>query len=56
MGERIAEIERRDLEAQQVRAEQAPRLAFSREGLAAAVTDIRTRQRFLDTDLSLIHI
>ena len=50
MGERIAEIERRDLEAQQVRAEQAPRLAFSREGLAAAVTDIRTRQRFLDTD------
>lgn len=50
MGERIAEIERRNLEAQQARAEQAPRLAFSREGLAAAVTDIRTRQRFLDTD------
>ncbi|WP_199092421.1 SEL1-like repeat protein [Bosea sp. ASV33] len=50
MGERIAEIERRNLEAQQPRAEQAPRLAFSREGLAAAVTDIRTRQRFLDTD------
>lgn len=50
MGERIAEIERRGAEAQQARAEQAPRLAFSREGLAAAVTDIRTRQRFLDTD------
>lgn len=50
MGERIAEIERRNIEAQQPRAEQAPRLAFSREGLAAAVTDIRTRQRFLDTD------
>ncbi len=50
MGERIAEIERRSLEAQQPRIEQAPRLAFSREGLAAAVTDIRTRQRFLDTD------
>ncbi|MCR4521237.1 MULTISPECIES: hypothetical protein [Bosea] len=50
MGERIAEIERRSLEAQQPRVEQAPRLAFSREGLAAAVTDIRTRQRFLDTE------
>lgn len=50
MGERIAEIERRNIEAQQPRVEQAPRLAFSREGLAAAVTDIRTRQRFLDTD------
>jgi localization factor PodJL len=50
MGERIAEIERRSLEAQQPRVEQAPRLAFSREGLAAAVTDIRTRQRVLDTD------
>ena len=50
MGERIAEIERRSVETQQSRAEQAPRLAFSREGLAAAVTDIRTRQRVLDTD------
>lgn len=50
MGERIAEIERRGAEAQQSRAEQAPRLAFSRDGLAAAVTDIRTRQRALDTD------
>ncbi|RYE33788.1 MAG: hypothetical protein EOP23_07380 [Hyphomicrobiales bacterium] len=50
MGERIAEIERRGIETQQARAEQAPRLAFSREGLAAAVTDIRTRQRVLDTD------
>lgn len=53
MGERIAEIERRGIEAQQTRAEQAPRLAFSREGLAAAVTDIRTRQRFLDTDATV---
>lgn len=51
MGERIAEIERRGLEAQLAAREQpAPRLAFSRDGLAAAVTDIRTRQRLLDSD------
>lgn len=51
MGERIAEIERRGAEAQLAAREQpAPRLAFSRDGLAAAVTDIRTRQRLLDSD------
>lgn len=53
MGDRLAEIERGSGEAQAVRAarqEQAPRLAFSRDGLAAAVTDIRTRQRALDGD------
>lgn len=33
-----------------VRTEHAPRLAFSRDGLAAAVSDIRTRQRVLDDD------
>ncbi|MCO5089388.1 hypothetical protein [Bosea sp. (in: a-proteobacteria)] len=50
MGERIAEIERRSLEARHSRPEPAPRASFSREGLAAAVTDIRTRQRALDHD------
>ncbi|HEV7260081.1 MAG TPA: hypothetical protein VGN82_20015 [Bosea sp. (in: a-proteobacteria)] len=52
MGERIADIERRSQEAKQApaRAEQAPRLAFSRDGLAAAVTDIRSRQRMLDEE------
>lgn len=50
MGERIADIERRSQEIQQNRAEHSPRLAFSRDGLAAAVTDIRTRQRVLDTE------
>lgn len=50
MGERLVDIERKSSEAQRApaRAEQAPRLAFSRDGLAAAVTDIRTRQRALD--------
>lgn len=50
MGERIVEIERRASEVQQQ--DRAPRLAFSRDGLAAAVTDIRTRQRLLDHDES----
>jgi len=52
MGERIVDIERKTAEAQRAPAqpEQAPRLAFSRDGLAAAVTDIRTRQRALDED------
>jgi localization factor PodJL len=52
MGERIADIERRSNEAKRApaRPEQAPRLAFSRDNLAAAVTDIRTRQRMLDED------
>jgi localization factor PodJL len=52
MGERIADIERRSTEANRApaRPEQAPRLAFSRDSLAAAVTDIRTRQRMLDDE------
>lgn len=52
MGERLAEIERRSSEAARApaRSEAAPRLAFSRDGLAAAVTDIRTRQRMLDEE------
>ena len=52
MSDRLAEFERRSSEPQRVapRQEQAPRLAFSRDGLAAAVTDIRTRQRLLDQD------
>lgn len=52
MGDRLAEFERRAAEPARggVRTEPAPRLAFSREGLAAAVTDIRTRQRMLDQD------
>ena len=58
MGERLAEIERRATEASRTpahaptaaRREPAPRLAFSRDGLAAAVTDIRTRQRMLDQE------
>ncbi len=48
MGERIAEIERKALDAQSKAA--AARPALNRDGLAAAVTDIRTRQRMLDTD------
>ncbi len=52
MGERLTDIERRSTEARHApaRPEQAPRLAFSRDGLAAAVTDIRTRQRMLDEE------
>jgi localization factor PodJL len=64
MGERIVDVERKAVEGQRKsasvdaarsdfgRAEpaRAPRLAFSRDGLAAAVTDIRTRQRALDSD------
>ncbi|WP_353181876.1 hypothetical protein [Bosea sp. (in: a-proteobacteria)] len=53
MGERIVEIERRAGETrQQAAGERSPRLAFSRDGLAAAVTDIRSRQRLLDRDES----
>src|SRR6478735_8569963 len=48
MGERIAEIERKAVDAQSKAA--AARPALNRDGLAAAVTDIRTRQRMLDTD------
>lgn len=52
MGERLTDIERRSSEAPRTpsRPEQTPRLAFSRDGLAAAVTDIRGRQRMLDDD------
>ncbi|PTM39093.1 tetratricopeptide repeat protein [Bosea sp. 124] len=52
MGERLTDIERKSSEAPRAssRPEQAPRLAFSRDGLAAAVTDIRSRQRMLDDD------
>ncbi len=52
MGDRLAEFERRAAEPARsgARTDPAPRLAFSREGLAAAVTDIRTRQRMLDQD------
>lgn len=50
MGERIAEIERRNIEARAPRAEMPARPGFSRDGMGAAVTDIRTRQRILDDD------
>jgi localization factor PodJL len=59
MGERLVDVERKTVEAQRKPAQaefarsepaRAPRLAFSRDGLAAAVTDIRTRQRALDAD------
>jgi len=49
MGERIAEIERRGLETRPAR-ETPARPGFSRDGMGAAVTDIRTRQRVLDND------
>jgi localization factor PodJL len=54
MGERLADIERKNVEAQRqplrAAASAGPRLAFSRDGLAAAVDDIRTRQRALDAE------
>ncbi len=50
MGERIAEIERRRTEAGPARTEAPARPGFSRDGMGAAVTDIRTRQRILDND------
>ncbi len=60
MGERLVEMERKASGAQQAQAQTqaethakpmpAPRLAFSRDGLAEAVNDIRTRQRALDVD------
>lgn len=49
MGERIGDIERTALEAQRKPATARPML--NRDGLAAAVTDIRTRQRVLDSDI-----
>lgn len=55
MGERLVEIERKAVapQAKPTPAAAPPtttRAALSRDGLAAAVTDIRTRQRVLDTD------
>lgn len=51
MGERLVEIERKAVEAPRLAAEAGrPRLAFSREHLADAVSDIRTRQRDLDPE------
>lgn len=47
IGERIGEVERKALESQ---SKAAARPALNRDGLAAAVTDIRTRQRMLDSD------
>jgi localization factor PodJL len=48
MGERLSEIERRTAEANHRPVAQPARPALSREGLAAAVSDIRSRQRTLD--------
>lgn len=49
MGERLAEIERKSEEAARRPAPQPTRpVVLSREGLAAAVSDIRSRQRALD--------
>lgn len=50
MGERLSDIERRAIEANRRPVVQPPRPALSREGLAAAVSDIRSRQRALDAD------
>jgi len=50
MGERLSEIERRAIEANRRPVVQPVRPALSREGLAAAVSDIRSRQRALDAD------
>ena len=54
MGERIGEIERRSQEARRAAPQQQPQPArptLSRDGLAAAVSDIRSRQRMLDSDV-----
>jgi localization factor PodJL len=48
MGERLNEIERRASEANRRPVVQPARPALNREGLAAAVSDIRSRQRALD--------
>ncbi|MGE7473622.1 hypothetical protein ACQKLX_29655 [Bosea sp. NPDC003192] len=48
MGERLSEIERRATEANRRPVVQPARPVLSREGLAAAVSDIRSRQRALD--------
>lgn len=58
MGERLVEIERKTIEVQgkpaAVAAPAAARPTLSRDSLAAAVTDIRTRQRILDTDTETV--
>lgn len=50
MGDRLSEIERRATDANRRPAVQPARPVLSREGLAAAVSDIRSRQRALDSD------
>jgi len=52
MGDRLNEIERRALEAAQrpAAAAQQARPTLTRDGLAAAISDIRSRQRALDGD------
>lgn len=50
MGDRLSEIERRATEVNRRPVVQPPRPVLSREGLAAAVSDIRSRQRALDSD------
>ncbi|CAN7575499.1 hypothetical protein [Bosea sp. LjRoot237] len=50
MSERLVEMERRAEEASRRPVAQPPRPVLSRDGLAAAVSDIRSRQRTLDGD------
>ncbi|AZO78815.1 MULTISPECIES: SEL1-like repeat protein [unclassified Bosea (in: a-proteobacteria)] len=50
MSERLVEMERRAEEASRRPVAQQPRPVLSRDGLAAAVSDIRSRQRTLDGD------
>lgn len=50
MSERLVEMERRAEEANRRPVVQQPRPVLSRDGLAAAVSDIRSRQRTLDGD------
>lgn len=50
MGERIVDMERKAAAAKSTPPGPAARLAFSRDGLAEAVSDIRSRQRALDSD------
>lgn len=50
MSERLSEMERRAEEASRRPVAQPPRQVLSRDGLAAAVSDIRSRQRSLDGD------
>lgn len=53
MGERIVDIERKSVETPRMAPAAASvggRPVLSRDGLAAVVTDIRTRQRLLDAD------